>query len=164
MDISIVLVLLVLIALYITNSKRLGLGLLENFSPPQSPFFKATTTPDELIRDIQNLAEGVVGPMIGDVYLQLRNKNFDPISGIALPPMWVPTDGNDPRLNDPSLIQVRENVKAFIDNAKRHWSEIYPEHIIEKVQPKQNLSYSQLPNGKLVVQYLDNGVLSKYYV
>lgn len=124
---------------------------------------KPVSTMDQYTDEIRAVA-AYVGPYIGDLYLYLRAKYYDPVLGKALPPQFMPGSVNDPTLSDSLLPIARAQIKAWIDSSRLHIGQRYEVADLLKWQKFADLSYKELPNKVLQVFYTEFGKTTTYLV
>lgn len=119
----------------------------------------------EYANDIREFSS-YVGPYIGQIYLYLRAKYYDAaITGVGtVGPMFKPGSIGDPTLADPLLPIARAQIKAWIDNCKMQMRQKYGDAMMERMQPKWDLSYTQSANGVLQVLHNEGGRSATYLV
>ena len=154
------LVVIALVGLYVFWQSQ----TTEGFTDIKSLFAPPLVTREDYAREVRNLAEGTVGPYIGDIYLYLRAKGFDPVTGTASIPMYAPTSVADPSLNDEKLEVARLQVKGWIDSAKARWKQSFPAELMASMDPIWKLDYAESTNGKLIITYTDNGITSQHFL
>ncbi|KAJ3026772.1 hypothetical protein HDV00_011593 [Rhizophlyctis rosea] len=135
-------------------------GVIEGF---KNIFPDILLTEDGHAQEIRNIAEGVVGPFIGDFYLYLRGKKYDSMTGIAMPPMYMPSSIEDPVLMDPVLSDARLMIMNWIDSLTQRLNTTYPKNLRDAATKNWNLTYQQ-DRGRLVVTYVSHGMTNSYIV
>lgn len=133
-------------------------NLVEGF---RNIFPNITLTLDDYATDVRTIAEGIVGPFIGDLYLYLRNKNFNPGTGAAIAPMYVPTTVGDEMLSDPVLVEARAQVIQWIEALRDKLSKKYDQKLRDAFAPQWDLTY-RVEAGRLIVRYTSRGSAADY--
>jgi hypothetical protein len=123
---------------------------------------RTVVTDEEYIQDIRNMSS-YVGPYIGEIYLYLRAKYYDPIKSIP-GSMYKPGSITDPTLADPLLPIARTQIKAWIDTGKLRMKQKYGDTMITRLQPNWDLNYIQTTNGTIEVTHIENGKSATYIV
>ena len=123
---------------------------------------KPLVTPQQYFQDIRVLSS-YVGPYIGEIYLYLRGKYFDPVLNKSLPPYYKPEDVSDPTLGDPLLPIARTQIKSWIDTSKLRLLDRYGEEFIKKYSEKSDIYYTESASV-LKVTYIENGKSSTYLI
>ena len=137
-----------------------GGGIIENFA---SIMPHAYRTQQDYETEMRNLAEGLVGPFIGDLYLHLRAKGFDNMNAIGLPAEYIPTSTSDVLLNDPILIPARRQIKNWIDVIKARMATQYDAKFLNSMALVHNLFYKE-QDERLIVTYIVGGLSGTYIV
>ena len=114
-------------------------------------------TDQDYIQDVANIANEV-GGYIGDIYLNLREASFDPVSQTASVPNWKPETEKDVQ-NVP--LNAKIQIKGYLTTAIQMLNEKYPKEIINS--SKWGITFTEKDNV-IYVTYKANGIESTYIV
>ena len=126
----------------------------------------------EYEKDIRFFAS-YIGAYLGDLYLHLRAKQFNPYSkgAYASPPNWIPVTLNDQLLQfdvldpmDHSSELSRQQAITFLDSVKEQIQQKYSISQLQQWSPLWNLNYTRNDKGMITVFYTENGKNFVYYL
>jgi len=130
----------------------------ENFKGGRFSLKHPLVNEEEYIQDVKNIAS-YVGDYVSQIYLNLRSKQFNPVTQEASVPLWEPKSISDVKHISH---QSRHQIHSYLKSAEDWLKQKYPDTIRDS--SKWNIHHEIDNDGFITIYYKTNGYIKKYIV